>query len=726
MLDWQGVNTSFYRTARASEARRRAMAVGVLSAAVPAWSTAVQAQEMLPEVQVVAPAEDPIGGELMLETPSDTGSRLGLSIRETPASVEIISGEAIRERGDTNAQSAATRATGIVSAATPGNGNTALAARGFAGHASVMQLYDGSRLYVGAGTVTFPADTWPIERIEVLRGPASVLYGEGAVGAVINYVPKKPNRTTSEHEVLISAGSWGTYRAGVGSGGPLGESAAYRLDISGTTSDGYVDRADSERYTVAGSLLLDVTDDLTLTLAIDGSKADDPTYFGTPLIGGAIGSRTRRRNYNVRDSVISYEDLWARLKAEWRPSEDLTVRNELYRFTTDRHWRNLENYTFQPGTGLIRRSGFLEIFHDQTQEGNRLEASFDSSLLGHRNRLLVGFDVNRIRFQHTNNAPFGGTSDVDPFDFDPGLFVNLAGTAPKFRTRTRQFSVFAENALDVTDRLKLVAGVRNDQIDFDRADLVSGDSLDKSFNPTTWRLGAILDVTPDLSLYAQTSTGVDPLGSLITLTPSQEDFDLATGRQYEVGAKYAFLDGRGETTLSLYDITKEDLLSRDPDDPTRTVQVGEQSSRGVELMVGLRPTPRWSVDANVSVLDAKFDEFVADVGGTAVSRAGNVPRNVPEQVANLWVTHRLASAWDVGAGVRYVGRRFADDANTVRIPSYTVTDAFVAWNSGRNTTWTVRVRNLFDREYVIAPYNSGNQFILGDPRSVELGVSARF
>lgn len=702
------------------------MAMGVLSATAPLWSAAVQAQEMLPEIQVVAPAEDPLGGELTLDAPSATGSRLGLSIRETPAAVEIISGEAIRERGDTNAQSAATRATGIVSAASPGNGNTALAARGFAGHGSVMQLYDGSRLYVGAGTVSFPADTWPLERIEVLRGPASVLYGEGAVGAVINYVPKKPSRTTTEHEALISAGSWGTDRAGLGSGGPLGESAAYRLDVSGTTSDGYVDRSDSERYTLAGSLLLDVRDDLTLTLAVDGSKADDPTYFGTPLIDGAIDSRTRRRNYNVRDSVIAYEDLWTRLKAEWRPSAEVSVRNELYRLTSDRHWRNLESYTYQPGSGLIRRSGYLEILHDQTQEGNRLEAALDTVLFGRRNQLLVGFDVNRIRFRHTNNSPYGGTSDVDPFDFDPGVFVNLAGTAPKFRTRTRQFSVFAENALDLTDRLKLVAGVRNDQIDFDRTDLVSGDSFDKSFNPTTWRLGAVFDVTPDLSLYAQTSTGVDPLGSLITLTPSQEDFDLATGRQYEVGAKYAFLDGRGEATLSLYEITKEDLLSRDPNDPTRTVQVGEQSSRGVELTVGLRPTPRWSVDANATVLEAQFDEFVAEVGGNAVSRAGNVPRNVPEVVANLWVTHRLSSAWDVGAGVRYVGRRFADDANTVRIPSYTVTDAFVAWSSGRNTTWTVRVRNLFDREYVIAPYNAGNQFILGDPRSLEVGVRAHF
>lgn len=698
---------------------------GLLLVIAPAREAA-QAEEMMPEVKVVAPTEGLAGGSLALEAESETGSRLGLSVRETPASVEIISGEVIRQRGDATTQSAVTRATGIASAATPGNGSTALAARGFAGHGSVMQLYDGSRLYVGAGTVTFPVDTWPLARIEVLRGPASVLYGEGAIGAAVNYIPKKPNRTRSEHEALISAGSWETYRVGLGSGGPLSASAAYRLDISGTTSNGFVDRADSERYTLAGKLLFDVTEALTLILAVDGSKADDPRYWGTPLINGAIDPRTRRLNYNVFDSVVHYEDLWTRLKAEWRAAPNVTVRNELYRFTTDRHWRNLENYTFQPGTGLIRRTGFLEIFHDQTQTGNRLQAALDNTLFNRRNRLLVGFDVNHIRFQHTNNSPFGGTSDVDPFVFDPGFFVNLAGTTPRFRTRTRQYSVFAEDALDLTERVKLVAGARNDQIDFERTDLVTGDAFDKTFNPSTWRLGAVVELTSALALYAQTSTGVDPLTSLITLAPAQREFALATGRQHEVGAKYAFLDGRGEATLALYNIAKKNLLSRDPTDPTRTVQVGRQSSRGMEVALGLRPTPRWSLDANLALLEAKFDEFVENVGGTAVSRAGNLPPNVPEQVANLWISHRVAIAWDVGAGARYVGTRFANNANTVRIPGYTVADAFVAWNAGRNTTLTLRARNLFDRQYAIASYNAGTQFILGDPRAFEFSLSAVF
>jgi iron complex outermembrane receptor protein len=683
-----------------------------------------QSAVTLPEV--VVRGEGIVSGNLSLEEPSGTGSRLGLKIREIPASVEVIPGEIVRQRGDVTTQAAVTRATGVASAATPGNGSTALSARGFAGHSSVMQLYDGTRLYVGAGTVTFPVDTWPMERIEVLRGPASVLYGEGAIGAAINYVPKKPNRSRFEHEALVSAGNWQGYRAAFGSTGPLGPAAAYRLDVAGTTSDGYVDRSDSNQLVFSASVLFDVTRDLAVTLAFDGAHQDAPRYWGTPRINGVIDPAIRRTNFNVLDSVISYQDYWTRLKAEWRVSPSVALRNELYHLTTDRHWRNLENYTFQPGTGLIRRTGYLEIFHDQKQVGNRLDATFDGTLFGRRNRFLAGFDVNRIDFKHTNNGPFGGQSDVDPFTFDPGLFVNLAGTTPRFQTRTRQVSLFAEDALDVTDRLKLVAGVRNESVDFHRKDLAAGTAFDKKLSALVGRVGGVYAVTPGLSVYGQYGTGIDPLGSLITTSAAQAAFDLTTGRQVEVGLKQSLLGGRAEWTLAAYQIVKKKLLSRDPANPTVSQQIGQQSSRGVEASLGLQPARGWSVDANIALIDAKFDDFNEQVGPALVSRAGNLPPNVPQKVANLWVTRNFAGAWEAGAGARYVDKRYADNANTITVPGYTVADAFLSYRLRRDSALTLRARNLFDRLYAIAPYNSGTQFILGDPRSFEVALTAKF
>ena len=139
---------------------------------------------MLPAASITAPEVD--AEAIDLKTATSAGSRLNLNSLETPASVESLTGAQIRARGDRSVQSAVTRTTGISYTGSPGNGGAAYSARGFVGESSVMQLYDGTRMYSGAGTVTFPVDDWSVERIDVLRGPASVLYGEGATGATAN------------------------------------------------------------------------------------------------------------------------------------------------------------------------------------------------------------------------------------------------------------------------------------------------------------------------------------------------------------------------------------------------------------------------------------------------------------------------------------------------------------------------------------------------------------
>ena len=175
--------------------RRLCITPGLLSLAVAVLMPgSLLAQTLLPPMVVTAPPGGYLGGSLDLTQQSSVGSRLGLTLREQPAAVEIIPGEVIRARGDLTAQEAVTRATGITAAGTPGDGSSALASRGFVGHDLVTQLYDGTRLYVGAGTMTFPVDTWLLDRVEVLRGPASVIDGVGAIGGAINYVPRQPLR----------------------------------------------------------------------------------------------------------------------------------------------------------------------------------------------------------------------------------------------------------------------------------------------------------------------------------------------------------------------------------------------------------------------------------------------------------------------------------------------------------------------------------------------------
>ena len=660
----------------------------------------------------------PAAGSLNLDEPSQVGSRLDVPIKDLPASVEIINQATIQKQGNRTILEAIERAAGMSNITTPGGGAALFSSRGFSGNNAVMQLYNGTRFYVGASTFTLPLDTWHLERVEVLRGPASVLYGEGAIGGAINLVSKRPRKEAREYQALASYGSWDTVRLGLGSGGPVADNLFYRIDLSRQSSEGFVDRADYERWTLGSSLLYELSDRFSITLAFDYWKNDDAAYWGTPFINGRIEPRTRKINYNILDSKAVYEDYWTRLELDWRVTNNLELHNETYAYIADRHWRNLENYAFVPSTGLINRTGFLEIIHNQTQIGDRFHALINHNLFGHGNRFLLGFDVNSIDFERPTND-FSGSSDVDPFNPNLGRFLNLSGTVPRRESTTDQFSLFAEDTLEVWDPLKLVAGFRFEHIELNSRNLIEGTSFEQEFNPVSWRVGFVYEPVAGLSLYAQRSTGVDPVSSLLDLLESRRDFGLSSGRQYELGLKHSFWQDRVEWTFAYFDIVKEGLLTRDPRDPARTLQIGEQSSDGIELTAAIHPLSNLTLSGNFSRLNAQFDEFSEDIGGVAVSRASNLPPNVPETLGNLWLYYSPASYIDLGVGARYVGKRVADNANTIELDAYTTVDIFATWKY-RWGALTVRGRNLSDEQYAIAPYNDGTQVILADPRAYEV------
>lgn len=678
----------------------------------------------LPPVTVTGQRLDAAPEGLALDVPNSGGSRLDLTPLETPASVEVISGRTIRDRGQTSVTEAVTQnATGFTSLAAPGNGGSSLATRGFSGHGSVMQLYDGTRLYVGSGTVTFPFDIWSAERIEVLRGPASVLYGEGAIGGVVNVVPKRPT-TDVRNEAMVAIGTDGVRRAAVGSGGPLSEKLSYRLDVSGNRSDGWVDRGDTKTLALSGAVTFRATPDVSVTLSNDYGDQRPQEYFGTPLIAGSLDRALRHRNFNVADSAIRYRDNWTQLKTEWAVSDALTLRNTAYHLTSHRHWKNVESYAWSAATQRVNRSSYIEIYHDQRQVGDRFDATWRSRLFGMRNELVAGFDVNRITFRNSSNSPYGGTSRVDPFDPSPGLFVNLAGTTARLRSKTDQYALFLEDRLSVTDRLALVGGLRHDAPSIHREDPVARTSFDKDFHATSWRAGAVYEAVPGLAFYGQYATAVDPVGNLISLSPAQKDFALSTGRQFEIGVKHVFLEGRGEWTLAAYHIVKDKLLTTDPNRPGVTVQVGQQSSRGLEASLSFGLWDGVRVDVNGALLRAEYDDFSQTVSGRAVSYAGNAPTGVPERTANAWASWAFLPGWEARAGVQYVGKTYADAANTAMRPAYTVVNAGLDFRPTDNTKLSLRAFNLFDEVYAVT--GGTTSWVLGRPRSAELAFSMTF
>jgi iron complex outermembrane receptor protein len=662
-----------------------------------------------------------------LTQPTPTGSRLGLTPLETPASVYVIAGETVRERGDVSLADARTRAVGVTSQADPGNGGGSVAARGFGGVGSVMQLFDGDQLFVGAGTVTFPFDPWTVDRIEVLGGPASVLYGNGAIGGAVNIVPRKPNPAFRENQIRVAAGSFNTWRGAIDSTGPISDRTSYRVDVSHNRSDGWLERGESNSTALSASLRHQLTPTVTMTLSEDYGYQRPETYFGTPTLDGRVDKALRKVNYNVTDDDINYKDNWTQFKVEWRPSARVRLRSGLQLLATDRHWKNVENYAIDPGAQTVFRETYIEIFHHQRQYGNRTDAVFSGRVLDRPNTLTAGFDYNFVRFEHVNNSPYGGDSVVGLTNPSPGAFLNLAGTFPKYRTRTHRVALFAEDRLALSPQLSLVGGLRLDRYDVERRDLVAARTAERTYTPASWRGGVVYSIGPAFSLYGQYATATDTIGNVISNSPARLLFDPTTGRQVEAGVKQLFWQHRGQWTLAAYHIVKEGLLAPDPANPGTSIQIGQQSSRGVEATFGIRTDAGVRIDANLALLRARFDEFAQNVGGVLVSRAGNRPTGVPDQSANLWVTWDAPRDWQVRGGLRYVGNRFWNFANTGDVPGFTVVDAGARRALTGRIALDLRLYNLFDRIYATTFYdNVEPQWLLGTPRSAEVALIVGF
>lgn len=693
---------------------------GLVSLALTGHAAHAQPLAALPTVTVTS-QDAP-----RLDTPTAAGSNLDLTPLQTPASVDVITREQLQQRGDASVVDAVTRAAGIGTLAHPGNGGSSLSARGFTDATSVMRLYDGTRQYGGVG-VSFPFDTWSVERIEVLRGPASVIHGDGAIGGVVNVVPKKPTRGSIRHELQATLGTDGKRALAYGSGGAIGERLAYRFDISGDRSDGWVDRGDTRNLAFSGALQWALLPELSVELSHAQGKQEPMRYFGTPLVNGRQLEALRKKNYNVADSAIEYRDRWTELSAHWTPNSQVVVRSKLYRITSDRYWRNAEAYAHNATTALIDRADNTEIGHAQTQTGTTTDATYSGTLFGLAHQVSVGFDASTSFFEHSNNTYTGSSGPVDIFNPVPGLYASSVPYIPRYRNKATQYSVFGENRLELSPQWSLVAGARFDHAEVARTDLLAGNqAFSRTYANTGWRLGSVYLLQPTLAVYAQIAKAADPVAGLLMLSPANSAFDQSTGRQLEVGLKQSFWNKTGDWTLAAYVIKKNNLLARDPTNPALRVQVGERSARGVEGTLSLPLAKTLQLDANVALLRARYDDFIESAGGVAVSRAGKVPTDVPQRLANVWLGWTFLPAWTASAGLRHVGKRYADNANTLALPAYTTTDLALQWRAAPATTLTLRGFNVFDKHYFSTAYYSTNQWFVGEGRRVELTVNHRF
>ena len=699
-------------------------------AALNATSTAAQTTEKasLPEITVSAP-----DNSSNLKTPSTAGGRLNLTPLETPASVAVIMGDTIRERGYQTLLDAETRAPGVTSVPFSGNGNNSLSARGFYGPNSISQLYDGLQLYNAGGVVTFPVDPWNVERVEFLNGPASVLYGTGFVGGAVNVVPKRPDLKQQSNEVQFSAGSFGTYRKAFDSTGPLSDTLAYRLDVSHINSDGWMERGRSDSLTVSGSLLWKATRDLTLTLANDYADIHPGSYEGTPIVNGAIVPGTRFKNYNVDDAQVRFTENRTYLRARYELSDKIVLNNDIYLIKHDRRYKETYTYTYNPTTGNVARSNYRDIVGAQTQYGDHGYATIDSELFGNKNQLVVGFDLNRSLYDRNDNTNssgnFAGGTTVNALNFNPGVFSQ--GNSPAIRALYRvtvdQAGLFLQDRYQLSKQWAVTGGLRGDNYQTKRDDFITLTSANGNQNAVSWNTGVVFTPVTDTSLYAQYAVASDPVTSLASISASQMQYGVSKGKQAEVGVKQALWNGRVEWTLAAYRIIKNNLLAPNINNTAISDTVGQQSSRGLEGSLTFKVNDDWRVEANASVLQARFDNFTASVGGKATSLEGYRPQFVPKRTGNLFVLWNVTPQWEARTGAHYVSDRYSDNTDQSRLPAYTVLDAGLAWRATPKLKVDFRIDNIADKVYAASTYaGTATQWILGAPRTYTMTMNYAF
>lgn len=647
-----------------------------------------------------------------------TGSRLDLTVLETPATVDIIDGDAIRARIETNVLDAVTRSAGFVNDANPGNGHSSISARGFNGQGSVTKLYDGTNYFTAASTITFPFDTWGIERIEVLKGPSSVLYGEGGIGGAINVIPLRPERERSG-AVRVIAGQDDTTFLGFDYTGPIGDSLAYRIDYSNSESDNWVRDGGSEAEALALALAWQISDDLSLSVRYDSGDQKPMRYFGIPVVDGNIVEAFRESNFNVGDSEIRYEDDSVRIKADWHASDDVAVEAELYRLSSDRFWKNSEYYSYDTGTQLLDRYDPLVLGHEIEHTGLRANVVFTP---GSMIRASVGAEVNDVSFVRPSNfgpgnpnpVDFDNDGDtVDPFAFLPGALSDLTDAfyLADSRSDLDQYAVFGEIQIKPTERFSIVAALRYDDYDtvFER---IARPTFDQQVDATTGRIGVVYDVADDTALYAQYGTGAThPSDSIVTGALIASQAEMIETEQVEIGLKHS-VEGTGlQLNVALFNIVKNNLIEDDPTsgDPADVFFVPEQASRGIELGATYAVTPSLQIYGNASVLDAQTD-------------TGETPQFVAEQTMNAGFAWLVDDKVQILLDGRYVGERY--DAS-IPLPSYFVVDASARWNVSESFALTLKADNLRDETYAAANYYA-DTWILGKPRTVSLALDYRF
>ncbi|WP_316231205.1 TonB-dependent receptor [Bradyrhizobium sp. SZCCHNR1051] len=720
--------------------------------------TATPPPAVAPSPHVSAsPAATPLNGNA---APA-VGGRLGLIAREAPASIEVVGAATLREQGYHTTVDAVKGATGVSAGDAPND--VGFAMRGFQGN-QVNVLYNG--INIGpTGFTALTMETFNLDRVEFLKGPSSLISGQGAVGGTINFATKAPHTGPVQNEAFIGFDQRGTFRSGFGSGGSTAiEGLDYRFDISRTKEVGFIDDTEFKNVHVSGQLDYRLSDSFKTFFAAEFKDYKAKPYEGTPLVpvtysganatsgivsgtkisaynGSDLGAvtidgRTLSTNYNVVDGHKTIKESWVRSGFEWDLSNDVKLRSQIYNYNASRDWYNNEVSAFNATTNTVDRERFF-VHHNHNMVGNTTDMTWNGSIFGPSNRLVTSIESSHTDFTRPGAANFPGDS-VPLVGFDRGVYGQL-GT--QLQTATiDSVTLNLEDRLKLTDTFALVGGLRYNPFTLDRNSIdrngavKSGFPYSKSWQPVTGRIGYTWEALPGTTFYSQYATATDISADSIFIVSPTQNLALSDSRSYETGVKQLLWNGRAEWTFSAFDIARNNVYSAQAGQQLNLA--GKVKSQGIEVAAAVRPTPESKLWGNVAYVRARYADYDLAGGG---SFSGNTPPNIPAIIVNGGGSYRfLNPGWwpvELGFSVRHVGDRWSTDANTVKLNAYTTADLFAfvdlpkvpMFATATSTRLALRIRNVTDRRYAAwsDPFYP-DQIFLGAPRTYEVEASFKF
>ncbi|PIB55556.1 TonB-dependent siderophore receptor [Pseudomonas sp. 2995-1] len=654
----------------------------------------------LPETSISAEADE--DDPRIKET--STATRTATPVRYVPQAIDSVKTENLRSYGTNDLGQALSGIPNVSSGADTRFDSVRI--RGF--DASNDFYLDGIR-----DDSQYVRDLHNIERIEVLKGPAAVLYGRGGQGGIVNRVSKLP---TAGHKSSIEAqGGSNDLRSLYAdlSTDPT-DNISLRLNMGNQDNNSFRDDVSGSRQLFAPSMSWQLTPDLNWLVQYEYSRYNRTPDRGVPGVNGRPADVSRSTTYGDSRDYIDDKTQSLRSKLTYELNDNWQLRQTLGVFKLDSDFDNTYQTGYNPANNRVTRQRWqqdlttLNIFNNV-----ELEGSFSTYGLEHR--LLTGLELGS---QRRDPKLYSGGLTVPAIDLNqPNRHLSHTGrmsVSSNNHTEVESRAIYVQDQLRLNDQWQVLAGVRYDVFEVSTKNKLLNVQEGVDSRKASPRFGLVWTPLENHSFYASWSKTFSPAGGgLIGITPnaagSVNDLSPELTKQKEIGVKSDWLDDRLSTTLAVYELELYNRRTNDPLDRTIILLSGLQRSRGVELTATGKIVGNWYVRGGVGVQDAKVEKDNNGFEGKRVS-------DVAKRNASLFITWKPEMGWYAETGLTLVGDRYADSLNTVVLPGYGSWDALVGF---RHKEWDVRaaLNNITDKTYYESA-TSVAQIQPGEPRNL--------